>query len=233
MSVHPSSTPATGDAAAAPDEPARGFADRLRVATRLLHRRAERSGVVGEIMSRRAERYGYALLLRNLLPAYARLELELQCGRHQPGVCRVAEPAVYRAPAIELDLEDMYGSAWRRCLPLLPAARLYERAVGAAAGGDASRLIAHAYTRYLGDLNGGRALRGLLVRAMGLPRSSLSFYEFPAIAELEAFKTDYRAAIDRAGAEIADRERVIGEARLAFRLNIAVSDSVQQAVCRR
>lgn len=51
-----------------------GFADVLRAHAAGLHRRAERSGVVYEMLCGRATRYGYSLLLRNLMPAYERLE---------------------------------------------------------------------------------------------------------------------------------------------------------------
>jgi heme oxygenase len=35
-----------------------------------------------------------------------------------------------------------------------------------AAEGDGTRLIAHAYTRYLGDLSGGQILQRLLARSL-------------------------------------------------------------------
>jgi heme oxygenase len=49
----------------------------LREATADLHRRAERSGVIADLLHGRATRSGYALWLRNLLPAYRNLEAAL------------------------------------------------------------------------------------------------------------------------------------------------------------
>jgi len=101
-----------------------------------------------------------------------------------------------------------------------------------AAAGDGSRLIAHAYIRYLGDLYGGQILRRILARSLGLGAPSLSFYDFPAIADAEAFKAGYRAALDQAALEIEDCAGVVEEAALAFELNIAVSMAVGDAAAR-
>ena len=48
-----------------------------------------------------------------------------------------------------------------------------------AAGTDPSRLLAHAYVRYLGDLSGGQFIRRRIGKAYGLEDGAgLSFYEF-------------------------------------------------------
>jgi heme oxygenase (biliverdin-producing, ferredoxin) len=206
-----------------------GLAAALRERTRLLHVRAERTGIVREVLAGRASRQGYALLLRNLLPAYARLEAGLEEHRLAPGVRAFAQPAVYRSHALAADLEVLCGADWRSALPLLPAGARYARQVGRAARGDGARLIAHAYTRYLGDLYGGQILRRLLARSLGLGAQSLSFYDFPGIGDAEAFRAGYRTALDRAALEIADCTAVIDEAARAFELNIAVSTAVQEA----
>ena len=48
-----------------------------------------------------------------------------------------------------------------------------------AAGPDPSRLLAHAYVRYLGDLSGGQFIRRRISKAYGLDDGAgVSFYEF-------------------------------------------------------
>ncbi|MGA2125753.1 MAG: biliverdin-producing heme oxygenase [Xanthobacteraceae bacterium] len=206
-----------------------GLADALRERTRLLHVRAERSGVIRDIMRGQATRYGYALLLRNLLPAYEQMERGLDRHRHAPAVGAVARREVYRARAIADDLAALCGREWSRSLPLLAAGKRYANRTAEAANGDGARLIAHAYARYLGDLSGGRILRRLLARSLALEPSALSFYDFPGIADTEAFKADYRAALDRAAVAMIDVACVVEEAAVAFRLNIAVSEAVEAA----
>lgn len=172
---------------------------------------------------------GYVLFLRNLLPAYQVLEDALARHQHRAGIRWVARPLVYRSEAIQADLHQLCGPAWDRRVPLIPAGEAYADAVRVAAAGDAARLIAHAYTRYLGDLNGGALLRKALSRSLALPPQALAFYEFPTIADRQAFAADYRQAIDRAGSEIRDVGPVIDEAAVAFRLNILLSTAVKGA----
>jgi heme oxygenase len=205
-----------------------GLADRLRTRTHALHVQAERAGVVGELLQGRASRDAYALLLRNLLPAYQRLEEGLESHRERAALAAVAERAVYRSEAIGSDLAALCGRYWEQSLPLLPAGERYAQRVAEAAAGDGSRLLAHAYTRFLGDLNGGRILRRLLSRSLALEADALAFYAYPEIADLDAFRHAYRGALDAAGA-FADADAVAEEALAAFAHNIEVSEAVQRA----
>ena len=200
----------------------------LRDATGDLHTQAERSGFVREILQGRADRPRYTLLLRNLLPVYRELELGLQ--RQGPGslVRNLILPELFRAAAIERDLIALAGADWA-ALATLPAGEAYRLRVAEAASGNGARLVAHAYTRYLGDLSGAQVLRRLLVRDLALGPGSLALYDFPAIEDFGRFKAGYRLALDQAGHECRDREAVIAEAIVAFELNIALSDAVQSA----
>jgi heme oxygenase (biliverdin-producing, ferredoxin) len=123
----------------------------------------------------RASREGYALFLLNLLPAYRALEAALELGRADPCLARLAVRALYRTAAIERDLHVLIGVR-DRWPALLPAGAAYGAQVARSAD---RRLIAHAYVRYLGDLNGGRILARLLARAPGLESEALGFYDYP------------------------------------------------------
>ncbi len=210
--------------------PSAGFADQLRETTRTLHARAERTGIIRKILSGHVSRRAYALYLRNLLPAYEQLEKSLVYHRRAPGVRLIANSAVYRSEAIASDLLYLCGSGWHDDLPLLPSGRIYRRRVVQAADGRGEALIAHAYTRYLGDLNGGQVIRRQLTRSLDVGPGGLSFYEFPAVSDLAAMRSGYRAAIDRSADEISGHQDVLQEAVMAFDLNIAVSAAVDQVV---
>jgi heme oxygenase len=203
-----------------------GLSSAFRDRTRTLHTLAERSGVVADLLKGRATRHGYALFLRNLLPAYAQIEKALEERRHLPGFRELAQPAVYRAASIESDLIALRGAEWSESLPLLPAGKRYQQRIAALATTDGAGLIAHVYVRYLGDLNGGRVLKRLLSERLGVEAAGLSFYDYKAIDDLDLFKIRYRESLDRAGEAIADIEPVVEEAVTAFRLNIDLSEAV-------
>ena len=204
-----------------------GFADAMRERTRQLHARAERSGVIRAVLQGTAHPLAYALLLRNLLPAYRALELGLE--RNAAALGELAQPDIFRATRIEHDLAVLCGPAWRG-LALLPAGARYAARVAIVAAHSEARLSAHAYGRLLGDLNGGQLMRNTLARGLRLPTAALSFYEFPGSAEPAGLRRRYRAAFDRLDLSAESRERALAEAELAFELNIAVSESVARAV---
>jgi heme oxygenase len=204
--------------------------DMMRERTHALHTRAERSGIINDLLRGKADRNAYALLLRNLLPAYRALETGLEAHRRSPAVHAAARRELYRAPALTSDLKQLAGDDWERVLPLLPAGKNYAQRVATAARGDGTGLIAHAYARYFGDLSGGQILKRLLARAPGLRPEELSFYDFPAIDNAGDFKKRYRRALDDSAASMTDIEPVVAEAMAAFEHNIAVSEAVQQAI---
>ena len=125
------------------------------------------------------------------------------------------------------------GERWSHDIPLLAAGELYASRISEAAEGDGARLIAHAYTRYLGDLSGGQILQRLLARSLELRPAELSFYDFPRFSDLDALKADYRKALDQAGALAADPQAVIEEGAIAFSLNIDLSCAVQSMALHR
>lgn len=201
----------------------------LREHTWSLHARAEGSGIVAAILNGTANRFGYALFLRNLLPIYLAMEESFDRHVSTPGVRAIVARHLYRGPAIQADLEDMFGPTWTRALPALPASDRYAARIREVALTGGVRLIAHGYVRYLGDLSGGQVLQRMLARRLGLPGSSLSFYDFREITDPKQAGESYRRALDRAGSEIPDTAPVIAEARRAFRFNIALSTAVSAA----
>jgi heme oxygenase (biliverdin-producing, ferredoxin) len=214
---------------AAPDLAQAGLSEMLREATRSLHLQAERGGIIGELLRGRGSREAYGLLLRNLVPAYRQMEQGLERHADSPSIGSMARCELYRAPALESDLDELVGAGWRENLPLLPAGERYARRVAAAAEGDGVCLIAHAYLRYLGDLSGGQIMKRLLAKSLGLDAGMLTFYDFPEIADVAAFKAEYRVAIDESAVEGARIADVIDEAKVGFKLTIDLSEAVLAA----
>ncbi len=209
------------------NRPDTGLADRLWAQTEPLHRQAERSGIFRDLLRGQASPRAYALLLRNLLPVYETLERSLGDLASSAIVGPLARPEVFRAAALRADLDHLDGTG----LPLLDSARRYAGRIDEAARNGGTLLVAHAYVRYLGDLNGGQILKRLLGRHLGLGPESLAFYDFPG-ADASVLAEDYRTAIDTAGAAIDPVGPVIEEAGSAFRLTIALSEDVRDEASR-
>lgn len=87
-------------------------------------------------------------------------------------------------------------------------------------------LVAHAYTRYMGDLSGGQVLKKVAQRAMKLPPTGegLEFYQFDAIHSAKAFKQLYRSRMNELELDTETKKRLVDEAVKAFQFNMEVRD---------
>lgn len=193
---------------------------KLKESTKAYHRRAEHSKLFQSIRSRSITATTYIQYLRNLYPVYVALEQRISDWSHQGQDSPLASPALARAPAIAADLHSLYGADWRSDLSQSQAGIEYQSRVTQA---ELPELIAHAYVRYLGDLNGGQMMRQLLLKHSWITAQSLNFYCFEPIQDLKQFKTLIRQAIEHA-LPVYAANRAIAEAQIAFELNIRLAN---------
>jgi len=193
----------------------------LRDGTADVHRAAERSAFVGRFVDGTLDRDAYSRHLLALHGVYATLEDALERRRGDPRLGEFVLPELWRAAAIASDLAFLRGPDWAGEEPV-PAARDYALRLDALDRGEPIRLVSHAYVRYLGDLSGGQVLKKMAARILALDGDGLRFYEFPAIADANAFKAEYRRRLDALALADGEREALLDEAREAFRLNAAI-----------
>lgn len=87
--------------------------------------------------------------------------------------------------------------------------------------------MAHAYTRYLGDLSGGQVLGKLTQKSLGLrDTEGVSFFSFPGVSSPTRFKQLYRSRMNSVELTEAQRAEVLEEAVSAFEFNIQVRTRV-------
>ncbi|CBQ68208.1 related to Heme oxygenase [Sporisorium reilianum SRZ2] len=101
----------------------------------------------------------------------------------------------------------------------LTATLLYARRLSALAS-DGDRLLAHAYTRYLGDLSGGQHILRKVSRRFPHPSAGFAFYAF----DDKDLKRRFRDALEHA--PLAGVESVVHEANAAFGLNTQLFESL-------
>jgi len=162
----------------------------------------------------------YCLLLRNLFAVYAALEPALlrRCGDAR--IAPVVLPALFRAPALEHDLDVLHGPAWRGDLPELPATRRYVAHLAALEAERPGLLVAHAYVRYLGDLSGGQMLHRIVADSLRLTAGAgTRFYDFGDARQTADLVGAFRAGLDQLGGSADDNDQVVAEARFAFTLH--------------
>ncbi len=139
-----------------------------------------------------------------------------------PVAARFISPRLTRLPAIEADLDYLVGHDWREVVRPLASTAAYVERIEQVGSVWVGGFIAHHYTRYLGDLSGGRLLRSLLQRQFGFDTNGVGLYLFAEIAEPRRFCSTYRAALDQAPWDDDERARVVGEVENAYRLTTDV-----------
>ena len=88
------------------------------------------------------------------------------------------------------------------------------------------RLVAHHYTRYLGDLSGGQAIASLVARNYQATPDQLTFYKFDEIDDLVRFKESYRTNLDSLELSNDQVVELVSEVRLAFEFNQKVFEDL-------
>ncbi len=191
----------------------------MRIGSQAEHRDAEKSSFMSELLAGRVDEQGYADYLLRLHAVYSAMESAVRARADDDTVAAVHDPALERLDAIEADLRH-WSPGGRRVVDS-PAAEAYRARLEHAAH-HGRLLVAHHYTRYLGDLSGGQAIGRILDRAFGLGGQGLAFYDFPAIPKPKPYKDAYRARLDALGLSTHQRDEVVVEVRTAFRLNLAL-----------
>lgn len=189
----------------------------LREGTAEAHRNAERSPFVVQLLRGEAGVPALTAFLAQLLPMYQVMEERLRAGADDPVLGKVVFPDLYRAEALRADLATLGGQD----VPLTDETRALVERVRTV---TPTQLVAHAYTRYLGDLSGGQTIGAAVVKRYGV--EPLAFFDFSEIADPDACKDLYRARLDALPLDSDGVDELVTEAIRAFDMNRALMTSV-------
>lgn len=207
---------------AATDSATEPLSQALRTATRDAHDRAHHSTYMETLLAGGLTLDGYARLATQYYFIYRTLEDATQAMRNDPIGRGFALAELTRLPALSRDLEFLLGPRWKVTIDPGPATTRYCQRMRAVAFDSSAGLVAHHYTRYLGDLAGGQVVRALLKNTYGVTEDGALFYHFDQISNPHAFRTRYRQLLDTAPWSLRERRHILDEAVIAFELNIAV-----------
>lgn len=196
----------------------------LKDSTAQAHERAEHSNFMGQLLAGELDADAYAALHGQMWFVYSALERAARAVAGDPIAANIIDPRLERVPALEADLDALHGSSeWRARLRPLPATEAYvARLDHIAHTGDAARLVAHHYVRYLGDLSGGQVISRMVQRHYGVSDNAVTFFTFAGIGKLKPYKDAYRAALDNIQLDDAARAQLLDEAAVAFLMNLEV-----------
>ncbi|MGB6169543.1 MAG: heme oxygenase (biliverdin-producing) [Geitlerinemataceae cyanobacterium] len=204
------------------------LATKMREGTKKSHSMAENVGFVKCFLKGVVEKNSYRKLTANLYFVYSAMEEEMERHRNHPIVSKIYYPELNRKQSLEQDLAYYYGLHWRDQISLSAAGQEYVKRIREISDTAPELLVAHSYTRYLGDLSGGQILKGIAQRGMNLSEGEgTAFYEFDEITDEKAFKTAYRQSLDEMPIDEATADRIVDEANDAFGLNMKLFQELE------
>lgn len=208
-------------------DPVERFSARIREATREDHEQAERSPFIDAFLGGRVSRAGFAAMTGQLWFIYEALEAGAETLRDDPVARPFLDPRLSRRAALDADLGELMGADWRTHLTANPATRAQADHITELAQAWPGGYLAHHYTRYMGDLSGGKVLGKTAQRVYGLTDAGVRFYRFDQIPSARDFKVAYRMHLDEAPWPEAERQQILLEASLSFRMTGAMLDALE------
>ncbi len=204
------------------------LATKLRVGTKKAHTMAENVGFVKCFLKGVVEKNSYRKLVANFYFVYSAMEEEMEKHHNHPIVSKINFPQLNRKESLEQDLSYYYGVNWREQIQLSAAGEAYVQRIREISEKEPELLVAHSYTRYLGDLSGGQILKGIAQTAMNISDGEgVAFYEFKDIPDEKGFKAKYRQSLDELPIDDAMCDRIVHEANAAFAMNMKMFQELE------
>lgn len=199
------------------------LATKLRTGTQHSHTAAEHTGFMKRFLQGTVDKQILGQLLGNLYAIYSHLEAALERHQTDPLIRPLYFPQLNRTANLEEDLTFYYGENWREQLHPTAAAQAYIHRIQCLSATQPALLLAHAYTRYMGDLSGGQMLARIAQKALSLEEhEGIRFYDFDDIADANEFKVQYRDALNQLPIDDILVDQLVAEANTAFSLNISL-----------
>jgi heme oxygenase len=204
------------------------LASKLRIGTKKAHTMAENVGFVKCFLKGVVEKSSYRKLVANFYFIYSAMEEQMEKHKDHPVVGKIYFPQLNRKHTLEQDLTYYYGYNWREQIKLSSAGEAYVQRIREISAKEPELLVAHSYTRYMGDLSGGQILKGIAQTAMNLAEGEgTAFYEFADITDEKAFKAKYRQNLDAMPIDDRVGDRIVEEANAAFGINMKMFQELE------
>lgn len=204
------------------------LATKLREGTKKAHTMAENVGFIKCFLKGVVEKTSYRSLVSNLYFVYSAMEEEMERLQAHPIISKIYFQQLNRRKSLEQDLTYYFGPNWRDLVAPSAATKDYVQRIRSVAASQPELLIAHSYTRYIGDLSGGQILKKIAQKGMNLAEGEgTAFYEFKDISDEKAFKANYRAALNELPIDEATADQIVEEANATFGMNMKLFQELE------
>lgn len=199
------------------------LSEALAAQTKAAHDRVESRPFISELMAGSLSVRSYVHYLAALAPVYAELESQLRAAKDEASISLFDHRRLDRYERICSDLRG-FGQVADR-IDFSQSTNAYVAAITSAAVSP-QRLLAHHYTRYLGDLAGGQAIAGCMSKLYDLPYTLLTFYDFSDLGDVVHYRRRYKSLLDLVPWSVGEKQEFIDEVLKIFDLNALLFDEL-------
>ena len=205
-----------------------GLALMLDDGTRKSHSMAENTAFVSGFFKGIATKEAFGNLVTSLYYVYKAQE-EAFDTTNSEYVKSLDYTELRRLQSLENDMQYFYGDDWKsKIVPSAGTQKYVSRIQEIAKSDQPELLIAHQYTRYLGDLFGGQMMGGMASKSLGLqPGEGTSFYSFDGITDTREFIDVWYANLNKLDLTLEQKNAIVDEANNVFALNIDILEELE------
>lgn len=200
---------------------------RLKQGTKKSHSMAENTGFITCFLKGVIDKKSYIKLTSDLYHIYSAMEDEFESHKSDPILKNIYYPELFRKKSLEKDLEYYLGKDWESKITQTESCKKYVNRIRYISKNHPYLLIAHHYTRYIGDLSGGQILKGIAKTSLDVDDSGLNFYIFDDIDDPKEFKNNYRNCLDSISFGDTEINLIVTEANNAFKYNMNVFKEIE------
>lgn len=193
--------------------------------TKRLHSMAENTGFIKRLISGNATTQTYGEYIYNLYFVYKAIEENLEKHTDNEVLKEFITPEVFRAESLLKDSKFLLGDDLES-IEMCDSTKVFVNRLNEISKTDPNLLVAHAYTRYLADLFGGRTIFNIVKEKYNIEDDGLNYYMFDEISDLKTFVMYYHQKLNLIDLTDDEKEKFLNEVSLSYVFNISISNEL-------
>ncbi|WP_291653578.1 biliverdin-producing heme oxygenase [Clostridium sp.] len=195
----------------------------IRNRSNILHKATENNGFTRRLLEKNATVESYAEYIYNLYYVYQAIESNLEKLKDIEKITPFVTTELYRSELIKEDLKNILST---NSFKPLSSTIAYVDRINHVCEKNPNLIIAHAYTRFLADLFGGRIFYNLLKDHYNINNDSLNYYSYKALGDMKAYVMKYHNMLNKLTLTAQEKEEFIIEICNSYIYNMAISNEL-------
>lgn len=191
--------------------------------TNTLHKATENSGFTQRLLNKKANIDSYTDYIYNLSFVYKAIEENLNKYSDIAEVKPFVTPEIYRSESIRRDVKALSDN---KDLEVLPSTLAYVDRINTISEKNPKLIIAHAYTRFLADLFGGRIFYSLLKEHYNLNDDALNYYVYDNLSDMKTYVMNYHNMLNSLELKDDEKDAFILEICNSYIYNMGISNEL-------